>query len=93
MSSIYIKEIETTIKIDRNAAQLLTKALVAYADKLTEDEPSCECEFCTDPTQRAKKIRGLYFEAYPLSKVAKHAIGIPSLQEIEDRIARNNKED
>jgi hypothetical protein len=87
MSSIRIKEIKTTLEIDQESAQLLVDALLSYANSLTKDRDGCKCSFCENPQTRAKKILDVYFEAYPLSKVARHAIGIPTLKDIEDRLA------
>jgi len=87
-----IKEIKTTIEIDRDSAQLLVDALLTYAFSLTEDKDDCKCKFCDDPKTRAKKILDIYFEIYPLSKVARNAIGIPTLKDIEERIAAQAKE-
>lgn len=92
MSKITIKEIKTTLEIDQEAAQLLVDALLSYASSLTTDRDGCMCSFCEDPRTRAKKILDIYFEAYPLSKVARSAIGIPTLKEIEDRLTTNSKE-
>lgn len=84
--NIMIKEIRTTLEIDQAAAQLLVDALLSYANTLTKDKTDCRCSFCENQDTRARKILDLYFEAYPLSKVARNAISIPTLKDIEDRL-------
>ena len=91
--SIFIKEIETTIKIDRQSAQMLVDALLSYANSLTKEKDGCKCSFCENPKTRASKILDIYFEAYPLSKVAKQVISIPSLKDIENKLSNKPTKD
>jgi len=86
MSRIFIKQIKSTIELDQDGAQLIVDALLSYANSLVKEKPDCQCNFCIDPKQRARKILDIYFDTYPLSKVAKNAIGIPSLRDIEEAI-------
>lgn len=89
---IRIEDIKTTMVVDRNSAQLLVDALLSYANSLTKDRDGCKCSYCEKPEQRAKKILDIYFEAYPLSRVARNAIGIPTLKDIEDKLAHQPPE-
>jgi len=91
MSKIRIANIESTIVLNQDSAQLLVDALLIYASSLEQHRDGCKCSYCEKPEQRAKKILDIYFEAYPLSKVARHAIGIPPLKEIENRLQASLK--
>lgn len=91
MSDIRVVNIRTTIEINQNSAQLLVDALLSYANSLTKDNDGCQCGYCENPNNRARKILDIYFEAYPLSKVAKHVIVIPSLKDIESRLEQSTK--
>lgn len=88
MSEIYIKDIKTTIVIDQDSAQLLVDSLLSYANSLMEEKDNCKCSFCENKDTRARKILDIYFQAFPLSKVARSVINIPSLKDIEDRLSK-----
>lgn len=89
--NIIVKNIKTTLEIDQDAAQLLVDALLSYANTLTNDRADCKCYFCENQDTRARKILDIYFEAYPLSKVATNAISIPTIKDIEDRISNHKR--
>lgn len=89
--NIMVRDIKTTLEIDQAAAQLLVDALLSYANTLTKDRADCKCDFCENPDTRARKILDIYFEAYPLSKVATNAISIPTIKDIEDRISNHKR--